>query len=152
MSSPAEPAPYPAPAPTSPRGLDTLQLRWERSIAAILLISGYVWKRDLVIPAVAVVVTVSLVTAWGLRPFGAPYESFIKAKIRKPSTQMSMSAVRTDDLMVSASLLLTSLILAMGFNGIAQLLSLLISGALIIEAAAGVWLSAPVWKKLRSRR
>ena len=145
-------APVPGDAPAPARGLDTLQLRWERSIAAILLISGYVWKRDLVIPAVAVAVTVSLVTAWNLRPFGAPYESFIKPRLRKPSTHMSISAVRTDDLMVSSSLLLTSLMLALGFDGLAQLLSLLISGALIVEAAAGVWLSAPVWQMLRSRR
>ncbi len=148
----SSPAPVPAPSPAPPRGLDTLQLRWERSVAAILLISGYVWKRDLVIPAVAVAVTVSLVTAWDLRPFGAPYESFIRRRLRRPAAQMSMTAVRTDDLMVSSSLLLTSLVLAMGFEGVAQVLSLLISGGLIIEAAGGVWLSAPLWQRLRSRR
>jgi hypothetical protein len=129
-----------------------LQLRWERSVAAVLLLTGFVWKRDLVIPAVAVSVTVSLVTAWDLRPFGVPYESFIKPRIRKTATHMTNSAVRTDDLMVSSSLLFTSLVLALGFAAIAQVLSLLIAGALVVEAAGGVWLSEPVWQRLRSRR
>ena len=142
---------YRAPAGL-PKGLDERQLRFERAVASILLLSGYVWGRDLVIAVVAVAVTTTMVTAWAVRPLGLAYELVIQPRMRKRKTHMPIGVVRTDDLLLSASLLVATGALFIGLVSIARFLALIIAGAMAMEAAAGVWISGPLWHHLRSRR
>ncbi len=154
MSSPTETRPPRRPRRTGQpvvkrrRGLDERQLRFERGLAAVILLSGYVWNRDLMIALVAVVVTATMVTTWSLRPFGIPFEAVIAPRLAHSGTLMPRGAVRTDDLVVSAALLITTLLMFIGFTEFARLSALIIAGALMLEAAAGVWVSAPLAKRL----
>ncbi len=135
-----------------PKGLDERQLRFERAVGSILLLSGYVWGRDLVTALVAISVTATMVAQWDIRPLGLAFELLIQPRLRKLGTHMPMTAVRTDDLMLSIALLIATIVMFIGFTTIARFLALLIAGAMTLEAAAGFWLSEPLWHLLRSRR
>src|SRR5437762_2574073 len=81
-----------------PKNIDERQLRFERGLAAVLLFGGYVWRRDLVIPAVAIGMTMALVPALGLRPFGVPFERLAATRLRAARHFVPLTLARTDDL------------------------------------------------------
>ena len=131
---------------------DERQLRFERTIAAVLLFSGFVWERDLVVPFVALVVTIALIPFWSVRPFGVPFERLIGPRLKTPTRRLAATVVRTDDLGVAFVLLIATLLLSAGLNTLSRIIGLLCAGALLLEASAGIWLTTPVWKWLRSGR
>jgi hypothetical protein len=134
----------------SDQGLDERQLRFERGIAAILLFGGYVWGRDLVIPLVAIGITIALVPV-GVRPFGVPFEQLIASRIRAPRHWVPFRLARADDLTLAALLALATLFILVDINAIARVISLGVALTTTFEAAAGLWVGAPLANKLRSR-
>ena len=137
---------------TAPHGLDERQLRFERGLAAVLLLSGYVWDRDLVTALVAVAVTTAMITAWSIRPLGTIFEALIQPRLQPRANHLPNSTVRIDDLVVAVALLAATLLLFIGLVDLSRFIGLLIAGALMLEAAAGVWISGPIRERLRGRK
>src|SRR3954471_12212618 len=88
--------------PPQSKGLDERQLRFERGLAAVLLFGGYVWRRDLVIPLVAIGITTALVPGLALRPFGVPFERLVAPRLRAPRHFVTPTLARSDDLTLAA--------------------------------------------------
>src|SRR4051812_13142256 len=94
-----------------PRGIDERPLRFERGVAAVLLFGGYVWRRDLVIPLVAIGITVALVPGLAVRPFGVPFERLLAPRLRAARHFVPLKLARTDDLTLATVLAAATLML-----------------------------------------
>ncbi len=134
-----------------PKSIDERQLRCERGLVAVLLFGGYVWQRDLVIPAVAVGITAALVPAIGLRPFGVPFERLIAPRLRAVTRRVPLTLARSDDLILAAVLMVATLLIVIGLGTIARVVGLVTAGTAMLEAAAGLWVGAPLANSLRGR-
>jgi hypothetical protein len=145
------PEPAASPPSAAPRGLDERQLRFERGVAAVLLFGGYVWKRDLVTPLVAIGITTALVPGLNLRPFGVPFERLIATRIRAPRHFANTRLVRSDDLTLATVLAVATLFILIGIPTVARVISLIVAFAATFEAAAGLWVGAPLANRLRAR-
>jgi hypothetical protein len=132
-------------------GLDERQLRFERGLAALLLFVGYVWRRDLAIPLVAIGITIALVPAVGVRPFGVPFEQLIAPRIRAPRHWVPFRLARTDDLTIAVILAIATLFLLLDISAISRVIALVVALMTTFEAAAGLWIGAPLANRLRSR-
>jgi hypothetical protein len=138
-------------APPPSKGIDERQLRFERGLAAVLLFGGYVWQRDLVIPLVAIGITMALVPGLGLRPFGVPFERLTAPRLRAPRRFVPQTLARSDDLTIAVVLAAATLLILIGLGPIARVLGLVVAITALFEAAAGLWVGAPLANRLRAR-
>jgi hypothetical protein len=143
--------PQPKSAGPPSKSIDERQLRFERGLAAVLLFGGYVWARDLVIPLVAIGITVALVPAINVRPFGVPFEGLVAPRIRAPRRTVPRTLARTDDLTLAVVLAIATLFVLVDIHPVARVISLIVAGTAMLEAAAGLWVGAPIANRLRAR-
>jgi hypothetical protein len=137
--------------PPQKKGIDERQLRFERGLAAVLLFGGYVWKRDLVIPLVAIGITMALVSAIGVRPFGVPFEQLIAPRLRAARRFVPSRLAHSDDLTLAIVLAVATLFILIGASAVALLIGLAVALIAMFEAAAGLWVGAPLANRLRAR-
>ena len=110
------------------------------------------WQRDLVIPVVAVGLTIALIPSLSLRPFGVLYEQFIAPRLNNSRARLVLSTIaRTDDLTLAALLGVATLFIVLDLSSIARLIELGIAGLAMLEAAMGVWIGATIDRRMRSR-
>ncbi len=133
------------------KGIDERQLRFERGLAAVLLFGGYVWRRDLVIPLVAIGITMALVPAIGVRPFGVPFEHLATPRLRAARRFVPDHLARTDDLTLAAVLAVATLFVLLDLGAVALVIGLAVAITAMFEAAAGLWVGAPLANRLRAR-
>jgi len=138
-------------APPQSKGIDERQLRFERGLAAVLLFGGYVWQRDLVIPLVAIGITTALVPGLGLRPFGVPFERLAAPRLRAARRFVPHTLARSDDLTIAIVLAVATLLILIGLGAIARVIGLVMAITAMFEAAAGLWVGAPLANRLRAR-
>ncbi|HEY3831674.1 MAG TPA: DUF4395 family protein [Acidimicrobiia bacterium] len=140
-----------ATTPPQSKGIDERQLRFERGLAAVLLFGGYVWKRDLVIPLVAIGITMALVTVIGVRPFGVPFERLIAPRLRAARRFVPQRLAHSDDLTLALVLAVATLFILIGLSTVPLLIGLAVALIAMFEAAAGLWVGAPLANWLRAR-
>jgi hypothetical protein len=148
---PQAPTPPPRGKPSESKGVDERQLRFERGLAAVLLFGGYVWRRDLVIPLVAIGITMALVPALHLRPFGVPFEQLAAPRLRAARRFVPEMLARSDDLTLAVVLAIATLFILIGLNTVGRVIGLIVALTAMFEAAAGLWVGAPLANRLRAR-
>ncbi len=137
--------------PPNAKSIDERQLRFERGLGAVLLFGGYVWQRDLVIPLVAIGITAALVPGLGMRPFGVPFERLVAPRIRAPRHWVSLALARSDDLVLAIVLAIATAFVLIGLGPVARVIELVVAFTAMFEAAAGLWVGAPLANRLRTR-
>ena len=131
--------------------VDERRLRFERGLAAVLLLAGYVWRRDLVIPVVAIGVAIPLLPGSALRPFAVPFDRLVGPRLEPTRRTVGASRVHLGDLFVAGALAIASALLVVTLGIVARNIALVVAAILALEAASGISVGAWIMKRLRRR-
>jgi hypothetical protein len=104
-----------------------------------------------VIPLVAIGITSALVPVIGLRPFGVPFERLAAPRLRAARRFVPKVLARSDDLTLAVVLAVATLLILIGLGTIARVIGLIVAITVMFEAAAGLWVGAPLANRLRAR-
>lgn len=125
---------------------DERSVRFERAVTALLLIAGFVWGQDLVVVAVAIVVTAALIPG-APRVLGVPWDHLVAPRLGPPKRTVRAVDVRAGDMLLGALLGVASaaVLLGVGFAGrwlglaVAVLAATEATGAVSVSTSAARW-------------
>jgi Domain of unknown function (DUF4395) len=137
--------------PLPPGRTDERRVRYERALVAIVLLAGFVWQQDLVIVAVAAVVTAGVVS-WPVRPLAAPWDALVAPRLGPPRRTIADRQIRDGDIVLCVTLVVASLLVLVGLGFVGRLLALAVALLAAFEAAAGQPVAAWAMGRVRGRR
>lgn len=129
---------------------DERGVRFERAATALLLIAGFVWGQDLVIVAVAIVVTAALVPG-AARVVGVPWEHLIAPRLGPPKRTVRAVDVRAGDVLLGGLLAVASLAVLLDIGFVGRILALAVAVLAVMEATGAVPVSTATARWLRRR-
>lgn len=137
-----------------PSSLDPRPSRFEQGVVALLLLVGFTFQLELLIPAA----TVLLALSGALGPRRAPLPRLFEAaaaadRLEPTETMTDAHTVRLTVIVQTGVLLLASLLVFLGVGGLAWFLALVVVATSAFNAATGNWLEARLyWRLVRRRR
>jgi hypothetical protein len=137
----------------SRRGLDPRPLRFEQGVVAVVLLIGFVFRVELLIPAVTVVLAVS----GAVGPLRAPlpwlFSAVIGDRLEPVDAFVDRQTVRLSVLVQTVALLIASLFVFLDLGLLAWVVALAVVVTAALDAATGSWVEASLyWRVARRRR
>ena len=136
----------------SRRGFDPRPLRFEQGVLALVLLVGFVFRAELLIP----VVTVVLATSGAVGPRRAPLPRLFSAvagdRLEAPDAFVDRQTVRLAVLVQTAALLVASLLIFVGVGFLAWIIALAVVATAAYDAATGGWIEAGLYWRIARRR
>jgi hypothetical protein len=135
------------------RSLDPRPSRFEQGVVALVLLVGFTFQVELLIPAVTALVALS----GALGPRRAPLPRLFAAvtgdRSERADTPVDAQTVRLTVTVQTGVLLVASLLMFLGVGGLAWFLALIVTATSAFDAATGSWIEAQLyWRLARSRR
>jgi hypothetical protein len=137
----------------SRRGLDPRPLRFEQGVVAVVLLIGFAFRFELLIPAVTVVLAVSGAVGPRQAPLPRLFSAVIGNRLEPPDTFVDRQTVLLSVLVQTIALLIASLFVFLGLGLLAWVIALAVVATAALDAATGNWVEASLyWRVARRRR
>jgi hypothetical protein len=136
----------------SRRGFDPRPLRFEQGVVALVLLIGFVFQAELLIP----VVTVALAVSGAVGPRRAPLPRLFLAVagrwLEPPDEFVDRQTVRLSVLVQTGALLVASLLVFLDLGFLAWIIALAVVATAAYDAATGGWIEAGLYWRIARRR
>ncbi|HMG28479.1 MAG TPA: DUF4395 family protein [Acidimicrobiia bacterium] len=137
----------------SRRGLDPRPLRFEQGAVAVVLLVGFTFRAELLIPAVTVVLALSGAVGPRRAPLPRLFSTVIGDRLEPPDAFVDRQTVRLSVLVQTGALLIASLFVFLGLGVLAWVIALAVVTTAAFDAATGSWVEAGLyWRVARRRR
>jgi hypothetical protein len=128
-------------------------LRFEQGVVAFVLLIGFVFRVELVIPAVTVVLAVSGAVGPRRAPLPQLFSAVLGDRLEPPDTFVDRQTVRLSMLVQTGALLVASLLVFLDLDFLAWFVALAVVATTALDAATGTWVEAALyWRVARRRR
>jgi Domain of unknown function (DUF4395) len=136
----------------SRRGFDPRPLRFEQGVLALVLLIGFTFQAELLIPVVTVVLAVS--GAVGPRRAALPrlFSAVAGDRLEPPDAFVDRQTVRLSVLVQTAALLVASLLVFLDLGFLAWIIALGVVATAAYDAATGSWIEAGLYWRIARRR
>jgi Domain of unknown function (DUF4395) len=133
------------------REIDARPARFEQSAVALVLLAGFVFQIEVLIPAVTALVALS----GALGPSRAPLPRLYAAATRnwhEPSDSLAdPQTLRLTVIVQTGVLLVASALVFLGVGGLAWFVALVVAAAATFDAVTGSWIEARLYWQIARR-
>jgi Domain of unknown function (DUF4395) len=141
------------PPPDRPHAVDPRPLRFEQGLVALLLLGGFAFRAELVIPITTVLLAISGAVGPEREPLAQLLAFGMTDRMRPASELVDAQTLRLAIIVQTGILLVASLIGFIGLEPLAWLLALAVAAAAVYDATTGSWTLARLyWRFVRRRR
>ncbi len=136
----------------SRRGLDPRPLRFEQGVIALLLLVGFTFQTELLIPVVTALLAVS--GALGPRRALLPrlFASTIGDRLERTDALVDVQTARLSVTVQTGVLVVASVLVFLDVDFLAWLIALAVVATAAFDAATGSWIEARLYWRLARRR
>ena len=136
----------------SRRGFDPRPLRFEQSVLALVLLVGFTFQAELLIPVVTVVLAVSGAVGPRRAPLPRLFSAVAGDRLEPPDAFVDRQTVRLSVLVQTAALLVASALVFLGVDFLAWIIALGVVATAAYDAATGSWIEAGLYWRIARRR
>jgi uncharacterized protein DUF4395 len=133
------------------RSLDARPARFEQGVAALVLLIGFTFQVELLIPAVTALLAVSGALGPRRAPLPRLYAAAIGDWLEPTDTLVDPHTLRLTVTIQTGVLLLASLLVFLGVGGLAWFIALVVVATAALNAATGSWIEARLYWRLARR-
>jgi Domain of unknown function (DUF4395) len=138
--------------PPPRRQLDPRPSRFEQGFVALVLLAGFTFQVELLIPAVTVLLAVSAAVGPRRAPVPWLYAAAAGNLLEPTATLVDAETLRLTVLIQTGVLLLASALTFLGVGGLAWFIALIVVAAAVYDAVTGNWIEARLYGQLVRRR
>jgi cytochrome c biogenesis protein CcdA len=136
----------------SRRGFDPRPLRFEQGVLALVLLIGFTFQAELLIPVVTVVLAVSGAVGPRRAPLPRLFSAAAGDRLEPPDAFVDRQTVRLSVLVQTAALLVASALVFIGVGFLAWIIALAVVATAAYDAATGSWIEAGLYWRIARRR
>jgi hypothetical protein len=137
----------------SRRGVDPRPLRFEQAIVAFVLLVGFTFRAELLIPLVTAVLAISGAVGPRRAPLPRLFAVTVGDRLEHTDALVDLQTARLSVIVQTGALALASAFVFMDLGFLAWLIALTIVVTAAIDAVTGSWLEARFyWRVARRRR
>lgn len=137
----------------SRRGFDPRPLRFEQGVVALVLLIGFVFQFELLIPVVTVVLAVSGAVGPRRAPLPQLFSAVVGDRLDPPDVFVDRQTVRLSVVIQTGALLVASFLVFLDLGFLAWFIALAVVATSALDAATGSWVEASLyWRVARRRR
>lgn len=134
------------------RSLDPRPSRFEQGLVAIVLLVGFTFQIEVLIPVVTALLAVSGALGSRRAPLLRLFAAVMGDRLEPAETLADAQTVRLTVTVQTGVLLVASLLMFLGVGGLAWFIALIIAATSAFNAATGSWVEAGVYWRLARRR
>jgi hypothetical protein len=134
------------------RSLDPRPSRFEQGFVAIVLLVGFTFQFEVLIPAVTALLAVSGALGPRRAPLPRLFAAVMGDRLEPAETLADDQTVRLAVTVQTGVLLLASLLVFLGVGGLAWFIALIIAATSAFNAATDNWVEAGLYWRLARRR
>jgi hypothetical protein len=136
----------------SRRGFDPRPLRFEQGFVAFVLLIGFTFQAELLIPVVTVVLALSGAVGPRRAPLPRLFSAVAGDRLEPPDAFVDRQTVRLSVLVQTGVLAVASLLVFVGLGGLAWIVALAVVATAAFDATTGSWIEAGLYWRLARRR
>ena len=137
----------------SRRGLDPRPLRFEQGVVAVVLLIGFTFQVELLIPVVTVVLALSGAVGPRRAPLPRLFSAVIGDRLEPADTFVDRQTFRLSVLVQTGARLIASLFVCLGLGRPPWVFVRAVVATTALDAATGSWVEAGLyWRVARRRR
>ena len=136
----------------SRRGFDPRPLRFEQGVVAFVLLVGFTFQAELLIPIVTAVLAVSGAVGPRRSPLPRLFSALAGDRLEPPDAFVDRQTVRLSVLVQTGALLVASVLVFLGVGVLAWIIALAVVATAAFDAATGSWIEAGLYWRLARRR
>ena len=134
------------------RSLDPRPSRFEQGVVALVLLVGFTFQVELLIPAVTALLALSGALGPRRAPLPRLFAASTGARSERADTPIDAQTVRLTVTVQTGVLLVASLLVFLGVGGLAWFPALIVTATSAFDAATGNWIEAQLYWRLARRR
>lgn len=138
--------------PPARRQLDPRPSRFEQGFVALVLLAGFTFQIELLIPAVTALLAVSAAVGPRRAPLPWLYAAAAGSLLEPTATLVDAETLRLTVLIQTGVLLLASALMFLGVGGLAWFIAMIVVAAAVYDAVTGNWIEARLYRQLVRRR
>jgi hypothetical protein len=127
-------------------------LRFEQGVVAVVLLIGFTFQVELLIPAVTVVLAISGAVGPRRAPLPRLFSAVLGDRLEPPDTLVDRQTVRLSVLVQTGALLVASLLVFLDLGFLGWVVALAVVATTAFDAATGSWVEAGLYWRLARRR
>lgn len=137
----------------SRRGFDPRPLRFEQAVVALVLLIGFTFQLELLIPAVTALLAVSGAVGPRRAPLPRLFSAVVGDRLEPAEVLVDRQTVRVAVMVQIGALLIASLFVFLDVDWLAWIVALAVVATTAFDAATGSWIEAGLyWRVARRRR
>ncbi len=136
----------------SRRGFDPRPLRFEQGVIALVLLIGFTFQVELLIPVVTVVLAVSGAVGPQRAPLPRLFSAVAGDRLEAPGVFVDRQTVRLSVLLQTSALVVASGLVFLGLGFLAWIIALAVVATTAYDAATGGWVEAGLYWRIARRR
>lgn len=137
---------------TAEHPLDPRYLRFQGGLIATLLLAGFVFSAEWVLPILAAALAAAGLAGRRGNVLYFAFDVLIAPRLPASDEQEDRTMVRFTTLFAASVLAVATALLALGLGGIAWILALALAAVEAISAVAAIPLTRAIYERFRSRR
>jgi hypothetical protein len=134
------------------RGLDPRPLRFEQGVVALVLLVGFTFQSELLIPAMTALLAVSGAVGPQRAPLPRLFAAAAGDRLEPTDAWVDPQTLRLAVMVQTGVLLVASALVFLGLGWLAWLVALVVVGTAAFDAATGSWIEARLYWRLARRR
>ena len=135
----------------SRRGFDPRPLRFEQGAVAFVLLIGFVFQAELLIPVVTAVLAVSGAVGPRRAPLPRLFSAAAAGRLEPPETFVDRQTVRLSVLIQTSVLAVASVLVFLDLGFLGWILALAVVATTAFDAATGSWIEASLYWRVARR-
>jgi uncharacterized protein DUF4395 len=136
----------------SRRGFDPRPLRFEQGVIAFVLLIGFTFRAELLIPIVTVVLAASGAAGPRRAPLPRLFSAVAGERLEPPDAYVDRQTVRLSALVQTSALVVASALVFIGLGFLAWIIALAVVATTAYDAATGGWIEAGLYWRIARRR
>jgi Domain of unknown function (DUF4395) len=131
--------------------MDARPARFEQSAVALVLLAGFVFQIELVIPTITVLLALSGALGPRRAPLPRLYTAAARNWLEPPDSLADSQTLRLTVIVQTGVLLVATALVFLGVGGLAWFVALLVAAAATFDAVTGSWIEARLYWQLARR-
>jgi hypothetical protein len=136
----------------SRRGFDPRPLRFEQGMLALVLLIGFTFQAELLIPIVTAVLAVSGAVGPRRAPLPRLFSAVAGDRLEPPDAFVDRQTVRLSVLVQTSALAVASALVFIDLGFLAWIIALAVVATAAYDAATGSWIEAGLYWRIARRR
>jgi len=136
----------------SRRGFDPRPLRFEQGVVALVLLIGFTFQAELLIPIVTAVLAVSGAVGPRRAPLPRLFSAVAGDRLEPPDGFVDRQTVRLAVLVQTSALAVASALVFIDLGFLAWIIALAVVATAAYDAATGSWIEAVLYWRIARRR